>query len=294
MKKILITGATGFLGRSLIGRLKKEHQEAALYTLVRPSSDTSFLSLNKVEWVIYDGNFESLNKLFFDKKIDLVIHLATHYAFDHKSNDIENFVESNIRFGFNLLEAASLNGCLKFINTGSYIQNLFSDVFYPSCLYAVTKQTMENAVSLYANNFNIRAITLRLYDTYGENDNRRKILNLLKESQANDLQLKMSPGEQEVRLVYIDDVVNAFMGAIEVLNNSEAFDHQVYYVAGKPYTLKEIARIFEEVSERALDIDWGAIPYRKYQPMQSYTGKILPNWRAEVNLHEGIKRILNK
>jgi CDP-paratose synthetase len=292
MKKIVITGATGFLGRHLFKYLKANSSESEVYAILRQSSDISLLP-GQIVPIVCDNSFDSLNKVFFEHKFDTLIHLATRYVFDHSPNDINELIESNIKFGFNLLEAASLNGCLKFLNAGSYTQNYFSDDFYPSSLYSVTKQAMENAVSYYSMNRNLSAITLKLYDVYGNGDNRKKIINLFKESQEKDLKLKMSPGEQEIRLTYIDDVLEAIKVSIKML---ETFTnkHRIYYVGAESYKLKEVARIFEKTSKKPLNIEWGAFPYREGQPMKSYIGNLLPGWESKIDLKDGIEKFLNQ
>jgi nucleoside-diphosphate-sugar epimerase len=294
IKRLLITGANGFLGKNLIAKIKADYQEIEIFAVVRSVSNSSFLLSQNVKVVSYDGSFASLNDFFSAHQVDAIVHLATHYIFDHEPSDIEKLLDSNIKFGLHLLEAATKNGCFRFINASSYVQNFFSDDFYPSCLYAVTKQAMENAISFYAKNRDLASITLKLFDTYGANDPRKKILTLFKEAQKNNLTLKMSPGDQELRLSYIDDVVEAFIVAIKMIENDKVIDHKIYYVADKPYTLREVAKIFEKSSEKKLSISWGALPYRKSQPMKSYIGKILPNWRPQTNLCEGIKKILNQ
>lgn len=289
MQNIAITGASGFIGKNLAKSIAQT-SDYNIYLIVRKSSDLrEFGEFKNIHPIIYEGSFDSLNDFFSQVRIDVVIHLATLYIFDHKPQNIDDLIDSNIKFGCHLLEAMALNNCQKFINAASYIQNYFSDEYYPSCLYAATKQSMMDIIDYYSVQRNINAITLKLYDVYGANDPRKKILNLFKEYQANNDILPMSLGNQEIRLTHISDIITAFLTALNMLQNCSKCNHDTYYVAAESYSLRELASIFEEVSGKPLKINWGALPYRKNQPMKSFLGKILPNWQPIISLRNGIK-----
>lgn len=286
---IAVTGVTGFIGKHFV-RYAEQNLDANIYAIVRQSSDLSELRSDGLNLVFYDGTFASLNDFFSKKKIDAVVHLAGFVKAEHKSSDIDNLIDSNIKFGCHLLEAACGNNCRSFVNIGTYFQNYFSEEYYPSSIYAATKQSMQNIIDYYVINQDLNAITLKLFDTYGPNDSRKKILNLFKEYQESGKELKMSPGEQEIRLVYIDDVLEALMTALNLVKNSQG--HKIYYVGSKAYKLREVAKIFEEVTAAKLNINWGALPYRKNQPLKSYIGELLPNWESKTDLRDGIRKFL--
>lgn len=293
MRNIAITGATGFVGSGLV-KFLSQLPNINLYLIARKSSDLNqFKNLPNINIAFYDGTFDSLNIFFGQNKIDLTIHLATLYIFDHNPQNIDNLIDTNIKFGCHLLEAMSSNNCHHLINAGTYIQNYFSDDYYPSCLYAATKQAMMDIIDYYVAKKNISAITLKLYDAYGPLDKRKKILNLLIEAKQTGQHLNMTAGEQEMRLTHINDICSAFMIAADLIKNSDYHNtHSVYYVGGKAYKLKEIVNLFEKITKQNVNINWGAVPYREKQPIKSYIGKILPNWQAELNLEDGIKNVI--
>lgn len=63
----------------------------------------------------------------------------------------------------------------------------------------------------------LRVITLKLFDTYGPDDPRPKLMNLIQRMAMDNQPLAMSPGEQQIDLVHVEDVVRAFMVASERL-----------------------------------------------------------------------------
>lgn len=135
-----------------------------------------------------------------------------------------------------------------------------------------------------------------MFDTYGADDKRGKILGLLKKISETGETLKMSPGEQLIDIVYIDDVVEAFVLAGKLLS-ARKYDHcGTYGVSStKPISLREVVKIFEEVAGKKLSIEWGGRPYREREimtPWHSY--KLLPGWQPKVPLREGIKKFLER
>jgi nucleoside-diphosphate-sugar epimerase len=106
----------------------------------------------------------------------------------------------------------------------------------------------------------------------------------------------MSPGEQLIDIVYIDDVVDAFVaGAERLLAGLEAPMEEFGVSSGNPLPLRELAATFSRVSGLPLDIEWGGRPYRPREVMQPWTRyRALPGWQPRVGLEEGLARLLSQ
>lgn len=96
----------------------------------------------------------------------------------------------------------------------------------------------------------------------------------------------MSPGEQYIDLVYIDDVVDAYMLAFERVQGVQAKRWEEYVVSSKnPIQLRELVKLYEQVTGKKLMINWGGRPYRPREVMIPWDkGKLLPHWQVKVNL----------
>ena len=133
---------------------------------------------------------------------------------------------------------------------------------------------------------------MKLFDTYGENDKRPKLINVLNKFADDKTELKMSLGAQPLNLVHIEDVCNAFFIAYNNFIFLKKCTHKKYFVKNsETYTLKQVISIFEKVTNKKLLIDWGGRKYRKREIMKlSNKVEILPNWAAKISLIEGLKR----
>ncbi len=289
---ILITGATGFIGKNLIDQLILKHK---LFVIVKETSELHFHE--SLETFLFVENIPELSNWIKKNKIDGVIHLASLFIAQHKAEDIKPLIDSNVYFGTALLEA--LQGCsIKwFLNTGTIWQNRIHDSleYNPVNLYASTKQAFISIAEYYAQLDSYQFVTLKLCDTYGKNDTRKKVFNLFKQVSNSGEPLNMSPGEQVMDIVYIDDVINGFTTLISLLDQKQVYEKEYVLSSGKRYSLKQLAEIFSEVCGKPLFLKWGELPYRKNEVMIPWTkGVTVPSWSPKVDLYTGIKLFIEE
>jgi len=287
---ILVTGGTGFIGENLIRELLNNHE---VFLLVRPNSDWSNIAVKHI--FVFQDNLDQLTNYLVENNIDGIIHLASLYLTQHKPEDIKELVLSNIYLGTALLEASKASKVKWFINTGTFWQNYISDSkeYCPVNLYAASKQAFINLAKFYTETSNIQFVTLKLCDTFGPNDSRPKILNLFKRISETQEILGMSPGDQQLDILYIDDVVAGFICLVNNLEEDVLLDSEYVLCAKKRFTLKELAEVYSQVSGKKLNIDWGGRTYRNREVMQVWNkGKVLPNWKPIYDIEAGIKLFL--
>lgn len=274
--RILVTGATGFVGQHLLPYLEKQGHE--VYALVRPSTDGSKVYTNHL--YVFEDDIEHLASYLLENHVDGIIHLASLYIAQHKPADIKNIVTSNVYLGTAVMEAAIKAGVKWFLNTGTIWQNYnvepYSDKYCPVNLYAASKQAFMDMAKYYTEVFDIRFCTLKLCDTYGANDTRRKIFALFEQIAKSGECLKMSPGDQKLDIVHIDNVVRDFEALAEKLDNGEQLREEYVVSSGRQKSLKEIAKQYEIDHQVILNIEWGGRPYRKREVMVPYIGHQLP------------------
>jgi len=292
--KIFITGATGFIGKHLVNFLKKDNQITInLYgdekTPFEDSVKTYKLNENKPSEAI-----EFMQK----EKFNGVIHLASLYLTTHTPEQATKLIDSNVRFSTYILECAAQAKVKWFINTGTFWQHYKNKDYSPVNLYAASKQAFESIAQYYWETNKIKFCTLKLSDTYGPNDTRPKIFNLWQKIAETGETLDMSPGEQIIDISHVDDIVSAFALLANHLSNNhpEVNNGDSFAVkAEKRYTLKELAKIFEESTGKKLNINWGERLYRDRAVMKPWeNGDIVPEWKQKHSLKNNIKKTFYK
>lgn len=286
----LVTGGTGFVGSHLVRRLVSENWQ--VHVIIRPGSDSSELSeqQNQLLLHVHDGSIASMQQITDEAKPDVVFHLASLFLSEHQSQDIEPLVTSNLLFGTQLVEAMSKAGVNRLINTGTSWQHYESRDYSPVNLYAATKQAFEAVSQYYVEARGLRVITLKLYDTYGMDDPRPKLLNLLKSVAETGQRLDMSSGEQLIDLVHINDVVEAYIVAAQRLLSDEVVGCEQYAISsGQSLPLKELVMYIDSILKKKLEINWGGKKYRDREVMEVWSsGPQLPNWVPNITIGEGL------
>lgn len=294
-KKALITGGTGFIGAHLVKRLVADGWDA--HVIIRPGSRMDSLGeiVNKFTVHEHNGTTEGMFEIVKESSPHVVFHLASLFLAQHQANDIEQMVNSNILFATQLVEAMTAQGVYKLINTGTSWQHYENRNYSPVNLYAATKQAYESILQFYIETNHLKVITLKLHDTYGPNDPRSKLFTLLRKVAKEQVSLAMSPGEQLLDLVFIDDVVDAFMIAADRIDTNDVHQHGIYSVSsGKPIKLRELVSTYCKIIGKSLPIEWGGKPYRKREVMSPWNnGEWLAGWRPKVELEEGIRKTEN-
>lgn len=289
----LITGATGYVGSQLARRLVAEGWK--IHVITRPSSDFEILKpvLSQVEMHEHDGSTAGMIRIMDSARPEIVFHLASLALGGHKPEQVEGLINSNVLFATQLVEAMVGCGVHNLINTGTSWQHYDNENYNPVCLYAATKQAFEDILRFYIETSPVRAITLKLFDNYGPDDPRNKIINLLRQAAQSATVLDMSPGQQLFDIVYIDDVVDAYCTAAKRVSSAQAAKYEEFAVtSGSPVTLQALVHIYEGVLGKKIPINWGGRPYRPREVMVPWSGgSQLPGWSPRVGLEEGLRRL---
>ncbi|STO96783.1 NAD(P)-dependent oxidoreductase [Helicobacter canis] len=317
MLTILLTGSTGFIGSHFIQAC---YERFHIIALVRPSSDTTAIA-PYCKIAHYDGSIESLTQIFATHNIDGVVHLAAFVQSGRsKGQEITNLIAANLTLGTQILETLATYPARFFINTLSYFQFANASSYSPFNLYAATKQAFYDICVHYAATLPTKIVHILLYDTYGENDPRGKILSLWRDLLRNPPKqnLAMSDGLQVLDLTHIDDIISGFalaIDSIDCLHTSTIYTLE----STNRLCLRELASVFESLANASLPLDFGArtsaIPaiqmpisvdridgelaanggggessqeIRHFMPLAK-----LPNYAPKISLEAGLMRVIS-
>jgi len=300
--RILLTGATGFIGSHLAARLIADGH--AVHAIVRPASNLDLLNAviaplppDRLILHPFAGDTGELAAIVARARPEVVFHVASRFIARHAPADVTGLVAANVLFGTQLLDAMAAHGVVRLVNTGTAWQHYQGAAYDPVNLYAATKQAFEAVARYYAQAAGVRILTLKLFDTYGPRDPRRKLIPLLREAIRTGRPLPLSGGEQKLDPVYVDDVTDAYARAAARLLGgggvapAEAPEEGYAVATGAPLTLRELVVRIEGVIGAAVPVAWGALPYRAREVMTPWPGgRPVPGWRPRVSLDEGLRR----
>jgi len=254
MKKILITGAAGFVGFHLSKRLLKEGYAICgidnlndYYDPTLKKARLAHLRLSTFDFRQLDlKDYEGLTKVFNDFNPDIVINLAAQAGVRYSLENPRSYIESNLDGFFNILEASRQHGVKNFIYAssssvyGNNDKSPFAEtdhVDHPVSLYAATKKSNELMAHTYSHLYKMTTVGLRFFTVYGPWG--RPDMAYFFFTKAILAGQKIQLYNQGLNLrdyTYIDDIVESIkrmLGKIDVLK-PEALSEQ-YQATQSPY-----------------------------------------------------------
>ena len=293
--RIVITGATGFIGQNFIPMLVENEPSVEIMTLNRsvekaeklfPQKQCRHISVEEMAHIV-------------DFKPDMVFHLATLSTSRNDLEIIEPMMEANLTFGVKLLHYVSQCADLKlFVNIGTFAQyRLGTQQVRDAYLYSATKTAFRQFVEYYSNLYGFKYVQLVPYTIYGGKDTAKKLIDYIIEATTAEEPVDMTLGEQILDFTHVEDVAGFFLHLIRNLNlfadirNGEEF----HVGTGRGTTPRELAAIVEREFGKKCNINWGGRPYRPMDTMHSVApiakNLELLKWRAKVSVEEGVRRM---
>ena len=281
-KKVLVTGATGFLGSRIVrGLLSHKHQVVALR---RSHSSPHYLApwAEQLTWV--DLHKEPVETLFSSHSdVDVVIHTATSYGRNGESEaDID---EANIHFPLAILSGALSSGVSMFINTDTSLSAQASH-------YAASKKSFLKSAKKRCEGGPIRLVNMVLEQVFGPGDGASKFTSYVISGCHNNVsELALTEGQQQRDFIYIDDAVDAFMRVIEA---DVSAPYQEYPLGlGTTVTIRDFVEMVKRITGADTRLCFGAVPYRTNEVMMSRADTAPLNalgWQPQIDLEEAIRR----
>ncbi|MDD3237819.1 MAG: NAD-dependent epimerase/dehydratase family protein [Candidatus Gastranaerophilales bacterium] len=291
--KILLTGATGFIGSHLLHSLIKN----GYYVIVLKRAKSNLWRINKISQntnvEIIDIDTINLETIFVKNDINTIIHCATDYG--RGKTEVVDILQSNLIFPLRLLEYAKRHNVKVFINTDSYF-NKQKNIYSFLSSYCLSKRNFVQWLKQYSGE--IKIINVILEHVFGENDNDYKFV----ETAIKDIAIDQinnydaTLGQQIRDFIYINDVTNAYLKILEYSQEND-FSYETFNVGtGIGTNIKDFLLAIKEASHSSTNIKFGAIPYRDNEIMYS-TADISNlnklNWHPQTDLDSTLKKIIN-
>ena len=277
-KKILLTGSTGFIGSYI---LKNISNKSEIFIILRKKIK---IQKQKNLKIIDYKNFDDLNSKLKKIKIDVVIHCATHYVKDHSYSDIQKLTNSNILFGNVILENLIKMNVKKFLNLSTVWEDYNSIKDNNPNLYSVYKKSFSYLINFYKKKFiNISFYNIMLSDTFGAEDKRNKIINVLKDNYKRNINTKIISKNLYLNLLNVEDIFDGVM--LIVKNNIKS--GQYLLKNRRDYKIEDIINSFNKFFKKKIKVYWIS---SKIIRQKIYPYKKLNNWTPKKSQ---LKDILN-
>lgn len=290
-KGVLVTGASGFIGSHLVKGLLKEG--ANVSAIGRKSPKNAGISYFSAD--ICDAN--SLCRAIINIKPQIIVHLV---ACMDRTAPNEEVIRINYQGTVNLFDALDQIEYQRFIYIstselyfGNEIPFLENMDLNPQTAYARSKLMAEEYCITQSKEKRKPITILRPAIVYGPGQSESMFIPQCVASTLRGENMKMTAGEQTRDFVYIDDVVEAIVRASYM---PLAVGEIINIGSGIETTLKEAALKINELAGNAMQINFGALPYRENE-IRRYLlditkAKQVLGWEPKVSLEEGLKKAI--
>lgn len=305
MKRIVITGATGAIGRALI-KICIETGYEVLAVVHRNSSRASDLyDIDHCEVLQLDLNEYSKAMTEIETQgidaegCEIFMHLAWAAPFGEGRNDL-GLQLNNVRYALDAVRFASELGCSTFIGTGSQaeygrVEGVLSPETpaFPETGYGIAKLCAGQMTRLECDKLNMKHIWTRVLSVYGPYDGEHTLISIAINSMLNNDDTEFTMCEQMWDYIYSDDAARAILLAGEKAKNGEVF----VIGSGDAKPLKEYIKTISVITGYTKEIGFGKREYNDKQVMhlQADTAKLTAiGFEPKVSFEDGIKIICEK
>jgi len=291
-RKILITGATGFVGKTLIPYLYNNGIED-IALLVR-NEDKAYRLFGDINLTIISLQKESWKDEVKKFNAEVVIHLAAFFSTKYDYATAVELVNSNLLFTTELLVALQDTDCKYFVNTGTFTEFLYADgKYFPANLYSATKTAERSIIQYFTNLSGRKWINIILYSPYGRKNDYKKVVDYMADAMNAKEQVAFSKGEQILDFIHVDDIADFYLNLLKKIDLLNEPFEEFHLGTGKGHSIREVAQIMEDVFDKKINANWGGLPYRKFDIMYAIApvkkNMDVLGWMAKIDMRKGME-----
>jgi len=275
---ILITGATGFIGKHLVKKIPNYN------IAVDQNGKNIDLRIRKEVLKI--------------KRSDIVIHLAGKIP-SEKNHSKNIFFEHNFLGTLNILEYCIKKKVKKIIFISSYVygnpeKNPISEKHQikPHNTYTKSKVLSEELCKIYAEKYKIEIIILRPFNIFGNLQKDNSLISNIIKSIKNNSHITITNKNNKRDYLFIDDLIDAIIKLIDYKCKFEIFN----IGSGKSYSFENVVQLFEKENKKKIKRKYKISKKNSIPKIQADISKIKKEikWNPKYTLVEGIEKIIFK
>ncbi len=308
-KKVLVTGAGGFIGSHLVEELVKKGADVRCFLKYNSRGGLGNLTnipkevFNKLEIVRGDlRDAESIKKAM--EGCEIIFHVAALISIPYSYENSRGYFETNTMGTLNLLEAAKDNkGVKKMVITSSsevYGTALYSPIDEKHPLqaqspYAASKIGADKAVESYVKSFNLPVAIIRPFNAYGPRQSMRAVIPTIIYQALTKGKIKLGSLDPRRDFTYAKDIAK---GYIKIAESKKSVGEVINIGSGKTISVGDLVEKIGLILGKKLIVE---IDKEKVRPKKSEVGllfcdnskaKKLVNWKPSVQFDKGLKEVV--
>jgi len=309
MKKILVTGADGFIGSHLVEELIKRGYEVRAFVYYNSFNNWGWLDdlskdvLDQIE--IFTGDIRDPNGVREAMKgIDVVYHLAALIAIPFSYHSPDMYVDTNIKGTLNILQAARdfktsrviITSTSEVYGTAQYVPIDEKHPFQGQSPYSATKIGADRLAESFYRSFNMPITIVRPFNTYGPRQSARAVIPaIITQLLSGKKEIKLGSLTPTRDFNYVKDTVNGF---IEIANSDKTIGEEINIATQNEISIGDLAQeLINQINRDAKIVTED----QRLRPEKSEVNRLLgsnekikhlTNWEPKYSLEKGLEETI--
>lgn len=307
-KKVLVTGAGGFIGSHLVESLVRQGSKVTAFVHYNSRGDSGLLKYlpplirKEVEIMVGDlRDFQTILKI--SKNQQLIFHLGALIAIPYSYENPYSVVETNVLGTLNVLTASRINQVERVIHTST--SEVYGTAQYTpmnekhplqgQSPYSASKIAADKLAESYYCSYQLPVVTIRPFNTYGPRQSTRAVIPVIITQALKGNKILLGSTHTKRDFTYVDDTVNGFIMAAD----TEDILGQVFNLGtGQEISILEICELVSKILGKKLTImtDESRIRPEKSEVQQLLSDNSFAraklNWYPKCNLEDGLSQTI--
>lgn len=308
-KKVLVTGADGFIGSHLVERLMEEGANVKAFVYYNSFNSWGWLDTlpkSKLEQIeIFTGDIRDPNGVRTAvKNCEVIFHLAALIAIPFSYHSPDSYVDTNIKGTLNILQAARQEDCKKILvtstsevyGTAKYVPIDESHPFQGQSPYSATKIGADRIAESFYKSFNLPVTIVRPFNTFGPRQSARAIIpTIITQLLAGKKTIKLGSLTPTRDLLYVKDTAEGFL---QIAKSYKTIGEEINIATQREVSMGNLAQSIIQIINPEATIETDEIRLRpensEVERLLGSNRKIgeLTEWKLKYSLEEGLRETI--